>query len=106
MENYNLFKCIEQIVSDGWVILQICGLNESDVFFVVNKFEESYFNSAESVDYNLLEGINITEFLYKNVNLYRNKIELMNNLQNYIDDNIVMRVEFSKNVKWCKYASV
>jgi hypothetical protein len=106
MENYNLFKCIEQIVSDGWVILQICGLNESDVFFVVNKFEESYFNSAESVDYNLLEGINITEFLYKNVNLYRNKIELMNNLQNYIDDNIVMRVEFSKNVKWCKYTSV
>ena len=106
MENYNLFKCIEQIVSEGWVILQVCGLNEEYMFFVVNKFEESYFNSAESVDYNLLEGINITEFLYKNVNLYRNKIELMNNLQNYIDDNIVMRVEFSKNVKWCKYASV
>ena len=106
MENYNLFKCIEQIVIEGWTVLQICGLYKEDVFFAVNKFEESYFNSAESIDYNLLEGVNITEFLNKNVNLYRNKVELLNNLQKFVDDSVIIRVEFSKNIKWCKYASL
>ena len=106
MENYNLLKCIEQIVTEGWTVLQICDLFQEPLYFVTNKFEESYFNSAESIDYNLLEGINITEFLGKNVNLYRNKTELLNNLQNYVDSAVVIRMEFNKNVKWCKYASV
>lgn len=106
MENYNLFKCLEQLVLEGWTIIQIIGLQQEDQFFAVNKFEESYFNTAQSIDYNVLEGVNITEFIIKNVNLYRNRVELLNNMQKFVDDSVVIRIEFSKQIKWCKYASV
>ena len=62
----NIFqKAIEQLVLEGYTILHIIQPNGETLYFNVYKWQEGYFNTAQSVDFNTVEGVNITEFLIK-----------------------------------------
>lgn len=104
IEQKNLLQAIQQLVNAGNTILQIKDLFEDDLFFVVLNFNPSEFNTAASVDYHFLKGINITEFLDKNINLYNNPTLLIANLDKTIEDSKVMNLEISKGCRWCKYS--
>ena len=54
-------KAIEQLVLEGYTILQIQQPSGEVLYFNVWKWQESYFNTAQSIDFNTVEGINITD---------------------------------------------
>jgi len=104
IEQQNLLKAIQQLVNAGNTILQVKDLFEDDLFFVVFNFEPSEFNTAASVDYHVLKGINITEFLDKNINLYSNPTVLVANFDKTVDECQIINMEISKGCRWCKYS--
>lgn len=104
IENKNLLRAIEQIIEAGNVVIQIKDLFEDDMFFVSMMFTPSEFNTAASVDYHFLKGINITEFLDKSINLYSNPTALIAGLNKTIEESKVMTLEIGKSCRWCKYS--
>lgn len=98
-------KAIEQLTLEGYVILQIEASPGHFLFFNVYKWQEGYFNTAQSIDFNTVEGINITEFLEKNGSMYRNRTEFLNNFNRIMDESPMVHCEFSKNARWYKWSS-
>lgn len=104
VEQNNLLRAIETIVTSGNVVIQIKDLFAEDLFFLAMSFNPSEFNTAASVDFHYLKGINITEFLDNNMNLYNNPTALIAGLDKTIDEGIVVDMQISKGCRWCKYS--
>jgi hypothetical protein len=103
MEN-NYYEAIEELVNQGYVILQLeCG-NEY-MYFAVYKWQESYFNTAQSIDFNTIEGINITKFLRTQSSLYKNARDFISRFEDELVNAPIIRCEFSKGIKWYKWGS-
>ena len=97
-------SAIETLIKEGAVILQVVQPDGNSIYFSVYRFQESYFNTAQSVDFNSVDGVNITAFLSKNAALWRNRVEFLGAYQRTIAESDVVRFEFSKDVTWYKYA--
>lgn len=97
-------KAIEQLVLEGHIILQI-KVPESDeyLFFNVYKWQEGYFNTAQSIDFNTVEGVNITDFLKKNSANYTNRTNFISLFQKEMEDGILVHCEFTKSATWFKW---
>ncbi len=53
---YNIFqKAIEQLVMEGNVILQVVMPDGESLYFAVYKWQEGYFNTAQSIDFNTVD---------------------------------------------------
>lgn len=103
---YNIFqKAIEQLVMEGNVILQVVMPDGESLYFAVYKWQEGYFNTAQSIDFNTVEGINITDFLYKNSAQYNNRTAFMSLFNKVMDESILIRCEFTKGSTWYKWSS-
>lgn len=98
-------QAIEQLILEGYSILQITPSNGSTLFFVVYKWQEGYFNTAQSVDFNTVTGINITEFITKNSAHANNRTNFISLFNKTIENSIVVRCEFSKESIWYKWSS-
>lgn len=106
MEDINLHqKAIEQLTLEGHVILQVINDKGQILYFSVYKWQESYFNTAQSVDFNTVEGINVTDFLFKNSALYMNRINFISLFNKTIEEGVLVRCEFSKNWYWNKWSA-
>lgn len=106
MIDYNVYqKAIEQLVSAGHIILQVVMPDGNCLYFSVYQWQEGYFNTAQSVDFNTVEGINITDFLIKNAERYNNYTTFMASFNKVIDESSVVRCEFSKTSIWYKWSS-
>ena len=102
----NIFqKAIEQLVLEGFTILQVIQPNGEVLFFNVYKWQEGYFNTAQSVDFNTVEGVNITEFLIKNASMCANRLEFLNHFDKEMETGILVRCEFSKSSLWYKWSA-
>lgn len=100
MDKINIFqKAIELLILEGNSILQVKNGDEY-LYFAVLKWQENYSNQMESINFNSVEGVNITEFLLKNSLLYRNKTEFLNKFMDIMADNAVLRCNFSKESEW------
>lgn len=97
-------SAIETLIKEGAVILQVVQPDGNSIYFSVYRFQESYFNTAQSVDFNSVDGVNITAFLLKNSALWRNRVEFLGAYQRTITESDVVRFDFSKDVTWYKYA--
>lgn len=97
-------KAIEQLISEGYIILQVITPDGESFFFAVYMWQEGYFNTAQSIDFNTVEGINITDFLYKNSSRYANRTEFMSAFNKVIDEGIMVRCEFTKGSTWYKWS--
>lgn len=98
-------RAITEIARGGFDVLQIFQPGASEpIYFLVYKFQEAFFNTAQSVEYNVVEGIDITDFMERNANMANNVVEFNNNLQRTIDDSPVMRVQFSKETVYYKWS--
>ena len=97
-------SAIETLIKEGAVILQVVQPDGNSIYFSVYRFQESYFNTAQSVDFNSVDGVNITAFLSKNSALWRNRVEFLGAYQRAIAESDVVRFDFSKDVTWYKYA--
>lgn len=98
-------KAIEQLVLEGYSILQIVQPSGQTLYFNIYKWQESYFNTAQSIDFNTAEGVNITEFLNKNVAMCNNRVEFLNHFNKEMEDGILVRCEFSKDSTWYKWSA-
>lgn len=98
-------KAVENLVSNGFDVLKVVESSGSEFYFIVYKWEENYFNSAQSVEFNTVEGINITEFLNKNLNISQNSTQFLGALENELENLRVVRMEFSKKIEWYKWSS-
>lgn len=98
---------IKEINRQGFDVLQIFqpGMIEP-IFFLVYKFQEAYFNTAASVEYNVLEGIEITQFMERNASFAHNAVDFINNLHRTIEESPILRVQFSKESVWYKWSFV
>lgn len=99
-------KAIEQLVLEGYTILQIQQPSGEVLYFNVWKWQESYFNTAQSIDFNTVEGINITEFLSKNAAMCNNRIDFLNRFEKEMNDGVLVRCEFTKNSIWYKWSAL
>lgn len=98
-------KAIEQLVLEGYSILQIIQPSGETLYFNVYKWQESYFNTAQSIDFNTVEGINITEFLSKNAAMCNNRLEFLSHFEKEMTDGILVHCEFTKNSTWYKWSA-
>lgn len=97
-------KAIEQLIMEGHTILQICTPNSDDfLFFCVYKWQEGYFNTAQSIDFNTVEGVNITEFLSKNAAQCSNRTQFLAQFNRVIEEGVLVRCEFTKDATWYKW---
>ena len=102
----NIFqKAIEQLVLEGYTILQVIQPTGDVLYFNVYKWQEGYFNTAQSIDFNTVEGVNITEFLMKNANMCTNRLEFLNHFDKEMENGILVRCEFSKSSLWYKWSA-
>lgn len=103
---YNIFqKAIEQLVMEGNTILQVVMPDGESLYFAVYKWQEGYFNTAQSIDFNTVEGVNITDFLYKNSAQYNNRTAFMSLFNKVMDEGVLIRCEFTKGSTWYKWSS-
>lgn len=103
MEDFNRYqKAIETLVNNGNVIVQIINPDNSAFYFSVYKFEESYTCGTGGVEFNLLEGINITDFMRVNASQV-NQTNLLAKFDEVLRNSPVIRCEFSKHIRWYKW---
>lgn len=106
MEDFNKYqRAIETLVSNGFIIVQILNPDGSSSYFLSNKFEESFSSDVQSVDFNRVEGINITNFMRVNGSQV-DQNNLIARFNEVIERSPIIRCEFSKNVVWFKYGLV
>lgn len=107
MENINIFqKAIEQLVLEGYTILQIIEPSTKEsLYFNVYKWTEGYFNTAQSIDFNTVEGVNITEFLTKNAAQCSNRTNFISQFNRVMEEGVLVRCEFAKNTPWYKWSA-
>lgn len=98
-------QAIQELILDGYTILQIIQPNGNNLYFNVYKWQEGYFNTAQSIDFNTVEGINITDFLIKNANICNNRVDFINRFNNEINNCAIIRCEFSKTTEWYKWSA-
>lgn len=99
-------KAIEQLVLEGNTILQVCTPNKDEfLFFAVYKWQEGYFNTAQSIDFNTVEGVNITEFLTKNAAMCSNRTNFMSLFNRVMEEGTLVRCEFTKSSVWYKWSA-
>ena len=98
---------IKEINRQGFDVLQMFQPGQMEpIFFLVYKFDEAYFNTAASVEYNVLEGVEITQFMERNASFAHNAIDFINNLWHTVEESPVLRVQFSKETVWFKWSLV
>lgn len=107
MESINIFqRAIEQLVLEGHIILQIIEPSTKEtLYFSVYKWQEGYFNTAQSIDFNTIEGVNITEFIIKNSSRSLDRVEFISQFNRVIGEGILVRCEFAKNTPWYKWSA-
>lgn len=104
MINKEFLIAIEFLVENGETIVCFSDNKSNYQYYRVSKFHESQFNTSSSIDFNLLEGLNITDFLEKNclsVNMIKG--ELLAKFNYFVMNRKNIRVSFSKNNYWIKY---
>lgn len=106
MEDINIYQeAIEQLVLDGYTILQVVTPSGQNLFFNVYKWQEGYFNTAQSVDFNTVEGVNITHFLTKNSSQATNHVSFRALYDKVMNDGVIVRCEFTKDSIWYKWSA-
>ena len=101
----NLYqKTIETLVDKGHTILQIFNQDGSCFYFSVLDFQESFTSPTNSVDFNSVRGINITDFM-RTQGGNPNSIAAAAKFEEYILNANVVRCEFSKDTRWMKWGS-
>lgn len=106
MDNLNNLyqKTIETLVDNGHTILQIFNQDGSCFYFSVLDFKESFTSPTNSVDFNSVRGINITDFM-RTQGDNPNSIAAAAKFEEYILNANVVRCEFSKDTRWMKWGS-
>ena len=106
MDNVNNLyqKTIETLVDNGHTILQIFNQDGSCFYFSVLDFQESFTSPTNSVDFNSVRGINITDFM-RTQGGNPNSIAAAAKFEEYILNANVVRCEFSKDTRWMKWGS-
>lgn len=100
----NKNEILHILIDNGYTILLIKS-GFGDLYFAVYKWQESYSSTAQSIDFNAVEGIDITKFINTKTELYRNSKELLEHFENELMKGNLIRLEFSKNVEWYKWSS-
>lgn len=101
----NLYqKTIETLVDNGHTILQIFNQDGSCFYFSVLDFQESFTSATNSVEFNSVRGINITDFM-RTQGGNPNSIAAAAKFEEYILNANVVRCEFSKDTRWMKWGS-
>ena len=101
----NLYqKTIETLVDNGHTILQIFNQDGSCFYFSVLDFQESFTSPTNSVEFDSVRGINITDFM-RTQGGNPNSIAAAAKFEEYILNANVVRCEFSKDMRWMKWGS-
>ena len=102
----NYKKEIYETIKSGFGVLRIISdIPANDVYILVNNFEESRSSNIASIDFNLVEGIDITDFLNKSV-LSNDNSQFSDKLSQVISHSEPMRIKFSKHVPWMMFNRV
>ena len=76
------------------------------LYFICYKFTEGYFNSTASIEYNVVEGINITNFLETRGIEAPNPSAFSASLNAEIERLSVVRCQFPKTTEYLKWQIV
>lgn len=104
MENNQFQKTIESLVDNGHVILQVFTGEEDCLYFSVMDFQESFQSPTNSVEFNSVRGINVTDFM-RTQGGNPNAVAMIAKFNDFINHSNVVRCEFSRNFRWMKWGS-
>lgn len=106
MDNLNNLyqKTIEALIAQGHNILQVFNQDGSCFYFSILDFQESFISPTNSVEFNSVRGVNITDFM-RTQGANPNAIAAISKFNEYIQTANVVRCEFSKDFKWMKWGS-
>lgn len=104
MNGNSLDKAIKTLVMNGYDILDVVFHDGHHMLFSVYKWQEAYFNTAQSIEYHTVEGIDVTEFIQKNAETCTNYKEFISRFEREIEQGMVVRCEFSKNAIFYKWS--
>lgn len=96
-------KALNELLLQRHIVLQVVQPSGTTIWFLVFKWQQGYFNTAESVEFNTVEGIDISEFMEKNAAMYRSNSEFRSQLERFIEENPVIRCEFTNKSIWYKW---
>lgn len=105
--NINIYqKSIEYLISLGHTVIQVFPFGNSEIayYFLVYKFTPCAKTPTEDITYNQITGINITDFIRNNPVL--NSSNFNHRLDEVIEHNDVVRVEFPSTISWFKFGGV
>lgn len=105
MEAHIIQNSIELLLLESFNVLQI-NVNQQYLYFIVHKWQPSFFASSETIDYNTIEGINITEFILKNASMYRSHTEFISHFREFIKNKPVLCCQFTKSSEWFYWKSI
>lgn len=68
-------------------------------YYVTYKFEHAQSGSMP-IDFNYVEGIDVTSFLVSSYNFINNETQFAQSLNQYIEKDIILSIKFSKEMDW------
>ena len=95
---------IEELVKNGHTILQVFNVDGSCLFFDVLDFQEAFTSAAGNTEFNAVRGFNITNFM-RTQGGNPNVIAARAKFAEYVMTAEPIRCEFSKDIRWVKWAS-
>lgn len=98
-----VLEAIKVLIDEGYIILQVQQPDENDLYLAIYSWQESYFNSTSSVDFNTLEGVDITNFIVNQSSQARNRQHFLALFGDVFDKERVIILQFSKNIPWTKW---
>lgn len=96
-------KAINVLVARGNVIVQVIVDDENSFFYSALTFSESTQNASESTEYSEVKGVDITDFLERNIS-NPNGQTFVPLYESFILSAPVIRLRSSKGIKWLKYS--
>lgn len=105
MDGNTYQKAVELLVREGHTIVQFM-VGKEWLYFTAFKFSEAYFNTAASIDYNVIEGVNITDFLRKQGALFGNSTSFMSAFNQEVEHGTILRCQFPKEVPYLKWQAI
>ena len=103
MVNYNTKrKEIIELIRLGYRLLEIIEPDGTSTFYNVDTFDSSVFSTTSSLDYNVLVGKDVTEFL-QNTGMIAIASELRSRYEAYLEKSLKMKVDFCNQFKWKLY---
>ena len=100
-------EAVNAIVKLGYVVLEVEMPDGEWGYFIAHEFTPSTKTAVESIEYNTMVGVDITDFIHKRSVTFA-QIDFSRSLDEFLSskDTNVITLEMSNNTRWYKWKNL